>query len=127
MSQACSSSPASQPGSSVHDQAGYHYRQGRYADAERLYKESLALDEKNLGPDHPDVATTLNNLALVYKTQGRYTDAEPLYKRALTMLENKLGAENPSVATSLSNLALLSQSQGKYARSGTSTEASVSS
>ena len=31
--------------------------QGRYADAEPLYKRSLAIREKALGPDHPDVAT----------------------------------------------------------------------
>jgi hypothetical protein len=37
-----------------------------------LYKRSLAIYEKALGPDHPDVALGLNNLALLYKTQGRY-------------------------------------------------------
>jgi tetratricopeptide (TPR) repeat protein len=45
-----------------------------------LYKRSLAFLEKELGPDHPNVATALNNLALLYKNQGRYADAEPLYK-----------------------------------------------
>jgi tetratricopeptide (TPR) repeat protein len=45
-----------------------------------LYKRSLAILEKALGPDHPNVATALNNLALLYKNQGRYADAEPLYK-----------------------------------------------
>jgi tetratricopeptide (TPR) repeat protein len=57
--------------------------QGRYADAEPLYKRALAIREKTLGPDHPDVAQSLNNLALLYDQQGRYADAEPLYKRAL--------------------------------------------
>ena len=36
-----------------------------------------------LGDEHPDVATSLNNLAALYKSQGRYIDAEPLYKDAL--------------------------------------------
>ena len=40
--------------------------QGRYADAEPLYKRALAIYEKALGPDHPYVATTLNNLAVLY-------------------------------------------------------------
>ena len=31
--------------------------QGRYAEAEPLYKRSLAISEKALGPDHPDVGT----------------------------------------------------------------------
>ena len=36
-----------------------------------------------LGADHLDTATSLNNLALLYKTQGRYEDAAPLYDEAL--------------------------------------------
>ena len=59
--------------------------QGRYAEAEPLYKRALAIDEKALGPDHPDVAQSLNNLAALYDDQGRYAEAEPLYKRALAI------------------------------------------
>jgi tetratricopeptide (TPR) repeat protein len=59
------------------------YDQGRYADAEPLYKRSLAIREKALGPNHPDVATSLNNMGLLYERQGQYAEAEPLHKRAL--------------------------------------------
>ena len=52
--------------------------QGRYAEAEPLFKRALAIREKALGPDHPDVASCLNNLAILYKEQGRYAEAEPL-------------------------------------------------
>ena len=34
---------------------------GKYADAIPLYQRALAIREKALGPDHPDVATALNN------------------------------------------------------------------
>jgi tetratricopeptide (TPR) repeat protein len=37
--------------------------QGRYADAEPLYRQALAISEKALGPDNPIVAVALNNLA----------------------------------------------------------------
>ncbi|CAN0589164.1 unnamed protein product, partial [Laminaria digitata] len=40
-----------------------------YAEAGPLYKRSLAIKEKALGPEHPSVATSLNNLALLLKTQ----------------------------------------------------------
>ena len=73
--------------------------QGRYADAEPLYKRSLAIREKALGPDHPDVALSLNNLAELYHAQGRYADAEPLYKRSLAIREKALGPDHPDVAT----------------------------
>ena len=61
--------------------------------------------EKSLGPNHPDVARSLNNLAQLYRDQGRYADAEPLYKRALAIYEKSLGPDHRDVATALSNLA----------------------
>jgi tetratricopeptide (TPR) repeat protein len=63
-----------------------------------------------LGADHPDVATSLNNLAALYQAQGRYGEAEPLYQRSLHIREQQLGADHPDVATSLNNLALLYRS-----------------
>ncbi len=62
-------------------------------DAEPLYKRSLAILEKALGPEHPNVAMSFNNLALLYEAQGRYGDAEPLYKRSLAISEKVLGPE----------------------------------
>ena len=59
----------------------------------------LAIREKALGPDHPDVAQSLNNLAELYQAQGRYAEAEPLYKRALAIREKALGPDHPDVAT----------------------------
>lgn len=68
-------------------------------------KAALKVAEQNVGPDHPNVATSLNNLAELYHTQGDYAKAEPLYKRALAILEKALGPDHPDVATSLENLA----------------------
>jgi len=75
----------------------------------------LAIDEKALGRDHPDVAGSLNNLALLYGIQGRYAEAEPLYQRSLAIYEKALGHDHPNVATALNNLAALYDSQGRYA------------
>ena len=47
-------------------QGNLYSDQGRYAEAETLSKRSLAIREKILGPEHPDVATNLNNLAYFY-------------------------------------------------------------
>ena len=72
---------------------------GRYAEAEPLYRRSLAIWEKQLGRDHPDVATSLNNLADLYQAMGRYAEAEPLYRRSLAIREKQLGRDHPDVAT----------------------------
>jgi CHAT domain-containing protein/tetratricopeptide (TPR) repeat protein len=94
-----------------------YYHQGRYADAEPLHRRALAIREKALGHNHPDVATSLNNLALLYKSQARFADAEPLYKEVLGILEKTLGQDHSLIASSLNNLAALYQEQGRYAES----------
>src|ERR1700738_1141792 len=48
------------------------YNAGQDADAIPIAQQVLAIREKALGRDHPDVATALNNLAALYKSQGRY-------------------------------------------------------
>jgi tetratricopeptide (TPR) repeat protein len=91
------------------------YRAGKFAEAVPLAQRVLAIREKALGADHPDVAASLNNLALLYANQGRYADAEPLYKPALAIREKALGPNHPDIAQSLNNLALLYHNQGRYA------------
>jgi tetratricopeptide (TPR) repeat protein len=59
--------------------------QGQYAQAEPLYKRSLAIREKALGPDHPDVAVSLENLAALYRATKREKEAEKLEQRAATI------------------------------------------
>jgi tetratricopeptide (TPR) repeat protein len=58
------------------------YQAGKYDRAVLVAGKALEVAEQNVGPEHPDVATSLNNLALLYDTQGDYAKAEPLYKRA---------------------------------------------
>ena len=50
------------------------------------------------GADHPKVATSLSNLALLYKIQGRYDEAESLYQRSLQIYEQIYGPDHPDVA-----------------------------
>ncbi len=95
--------------------AALYYNQGKYTEAEPLYKRALAIVEKTLGPEHPRVATGLNNLAALYDAQGKYAEAEPLYKRALGINEKAFGFDHPEVATNLNNLAEVYRAQGKHA------------
>src|SRR5664280_2776218 len=85
---------------------------GDYAAAEPLFRRALAIDEKALGPEHPDVAIRLNNLGLLLKSEGNYSAAEPLYQQALAIWERELGPDHPDVATALNNLAVLLWTEG---------------
>src|ERR1700693_4057798 len=62
-------------------------RKRRYDEAEPLLRRALELREKALGPDHPDIAQSLNNLASIYRDRGEYEKAEPLLQRALGIRE----------------------------------------
>lgn len=57
------------------------WRRGRYVEAEAFIRRSLAIGEHLLG-DHPDVAQSLNNLALLCRKQNRDDEAAKLEVRA---------------------------------------------
>ncbi|MFM6063005.1 MAG: tetratricopeptide repeat protein, partial [Microcystis panniformis] len=63
--------------------------------------------EKQLGAEHPDVAQSLNNLALLYYYQGKYTEAEPLYQKAIAICSEKLGENHPDTQTVKNNYNLM--------------------
>ena len=93
----------------------YLYKHASYTIAKPLYQRALAICEQELGATHSDTASSLNNLAELYRAQGKYAQAEPLLKRALLIREQELGAIHPDTAGSLNNLAALYQAQGRYA------------
>jgi CHAT domain-containing protein len=78
-------------------------------------KRSLAIVEKGLGPEHPEVANALSNLAVLYDTEARYSAAEPMLRRALAIDEKNFGPAHPNVGVRLSNLATLYYMQGDAA------------
>ncbi|HLP88932.1 MAG TPA: tetratricopeptide repeat protein [Nostocaceae cyanobacterium] len=92
----------------------FYKDQGLYAQALPWCQQCLETTKQSLGEEHPDFATSLNNLAFLYNSQGRYSEAEPLYRQALELRRRVLGEEHPDFATSLNNLALLYSSQGRY-------------
>ncbi len=63
----------------LNQMAYYLWQRAQYVEAEHLLQRALAIREKVLEPEHPDVAQSLNNLAGLYKAQGKYGQAEPLY------------------------------------------------
>jgi len=94
----------------------YLGEQALYAIAEPLYQGALQIRKQVLGPEHPDTAQSLANLALIYRKQGKYTEAEPLHQRALMICEQVLGPEHPDTVRTLITLAGLYWVQGKFAK-----------
>jgi len=72
------------------------------------------MNYSNLEKVNPDIVTSYNDLANLYKSQEKYNEAELLYKRSLKINETELGKDHLDVATSLNHLAMLYYSLGKY-------------
>ena len=68
--------------------------QGRFAEAEPLYRQSLAKHRGLFGSDNVEVSTSLRNLAALLMAQGKLSDAEPLYREALATRQKLLGHEH---------------------------------
>lgn len=66
---------------------GNVYRaQGRYAEAEALYRDALVRNERFWGPAHNLTAETLNDLAVLYAAEGRIDEALPYSRKATAAL-----------------------------------------
>ena len=72
----------------LNQQASELSRQGKSAEAIPIGKRALELAEKTFGPNHTNVAKSLDTLALLYWNQRKYAEAESLYKRSLAIREN---------------------------------------
>jgi len=77
---------------------------GDLGSAEELLKDAARLQETELGPLHPDLANTLNNLAIITEKEGRPNEAEKCYRRAVEIATASLPPDDPMVVESRRNL-----------------------
>jgi tetratricopeptide (TPR) repeat protein len=93
--------------------ATYLQVHARLGEARPLAERALSITEAAHGPDHPDVGTRLNNLALIWQDLGQPDQARPLAERALSITEAAYGPDHPAVGAALNNLALIWQDLGQ--------------
>ena len=79
--------------------------QAASARAKDLGQDLLHQQQQRLGPDHPEVAATLNNLAVAHGALGDHYTQKDFLGRALKIREKHFGADHPEVALTLNNLA----------------------
>jgi hypothetical protein len=77
---------------------------GDFVVAEELLRDAAVRQEAELGPLHPDLANTLNNLAVAAEKRGRLDDAETCYRRAVAIASASLEPDDPKIAASRQNL-----------------------
>ncbi len=98
---------------SVIDAAEQAAAAGDYASAEQLLRDAALLQEASLGPLHPDLANTLNNLGVVCEITEKPVDAEHFFRRASAIATTVLEPDHPFVATSRKNLEDFCTARGK--------------
>jgi tetratricopeptide (TPR) repeat protein len=84
-----------------------------YAQAEPLYRRALLINEQSYGPDHPNVATGLTNLAQLLQDTNRLAEAESLMRRVLAIDEKSSGPDHSVIG--LGNLAALLKDTNRLA------------
>ncbi len=96
------------------EQAGPLVAQGKYAQAQPLLEKALKIRRRLLTDDHPDTATSYNNLAYNLAAQGKFAQAQPLYEKALEINRRLLTDAHPKTAASYNEVADALNAQGKY-------------
>jgi outer membrane biosynthesis protein TonB len=86
---------------------------GDFKTAAAELREALAIQEDTLGPSHPDLADTLNNLGVASERARQLDDAERYYRRALAVAMAAFDAAHPFVATSRANLREFCEANGR--------------
>ena len=75
-------------------------RLGQYNQAKELHEKVLTIRKQIFDEDHADVATSYDNLALVYGTMGEYNQAKELHEKALIIRKKMCGEDHVDVETS---------------------------
>jgi len=86
---------------------------GDFLSAEALLRDAAVRQEAELGPVHPDLANTVNNLAVAAEKSGRLDDAETFYRRAVAIASASLQPDDPKVSASRQNLEDFCRAHGR--------------
>jgi non-specific serine/threonine protein kinase/serine/threonine-protein kinase len=89
----------------LNDRALAQHLLRNYPEAQVLFDRSLAIRERTLPENHPEVASALSNSGYVRVKNGEYEGARLLLERALKIREDVLGPEHPMIVTTLQSFA----------------------
>lgn len=75
----------------------------RFDESIPIYRRALAFQEQRFGPDHFEVAATLNNLGMALANQGNIEEARQIMARALAIKQYLFAADHPEVVLTRRN------------------------
>ncbi|CAF1420608.1 unnamed protein product, partial [Rotaria sordida] len=89
---------------------------GNYSKALEFYEKSHKILEKALPSNHPHLASSYNNIGMVYHNMGNYSKALECYEKSLQILEKALPPNHPSLALSYNNIGAVYNNMGDYSK-----------
>ncbi|MDC0717758.1 serine/threonine-protein kinase [Nannocystis bainbridge] len=90
------------------------YSRGEFEQADGHYQSVLAIRREALGPDHPDVASALNDLGDNDYARGRYAEARAALEQALVLRTRVLGPDHPDLSNTETSLGALFYATADY-------------
>lgn len=86
----------------------------RFPEADPVLVRSLAIAQKEWGPDNLGVATIMVFLSEAYEGEAKWQEMGPLLTGALAIVERKLAPLDPRVATTLAELGAWYTMEGRF-------------
>lgn len=86
----------------------------RFDEAQAQSRANVVLVRQTFGPDHPNLATQLYDLARIQRLNGDLEEASNLYRQALKIYERAYGPEHSFVATTLTSLGQTLSQNGQH-------------
>jgi tetratricopeptide (TPR) repeat protein len=80
---------------SIGNPAVLYAQQGRYAEAELLFLQTLEIQRRVLGEGHPGRLGTITNLGHLYNSMERFEDAAAMFEVSVPIMRHLLGLQHP--------------------------------
>src|SRR5262249_13034727 len=85
---------------------------GKFQDSEKLQKQAAAIQEKALGKNHPDLATTYDLLGLLYLSKNDLAQAKTSFDKSYEIRHKTLSCDHPDLGMTYLHMAQLQKALG---------------
>ena len=90
--------------------------QGEYKEAVKYFEKTIEIKEQTLDKTDRSLATSYNDVALVYNDMGEYSKALEYYEKSIEIRKIALPKNHPDLATSYNNIASVYNNMGEYSK-----------